>query len=131
MLLYANTLKKQERLKKKQLIDHIYREGYKLFEYPFLMRWEVAALPTKYPAQVLIGVSGKRIKKAVQRNKIKRMMREAYRTNKHIIYPLLDNNDQQMAIAINYIGKKMPQYSDVEQKIIILLQRLADRYEKN
>lgn len=131
MRLYGNTLKKQERLKRKQLIDQIYREGDKVFEYPFLVRWMMADLPTKYPAQVLIGVSGKRIKKAVQRNKIKRRMREAYRTQKHIIYPLLDKNDQQMAIAINYVGKKMPEYSDVEQKIIILLQRLADRYEKS
>lgn len=129
MSLYGKTLKKHERLKKKQLIDQIFREGNKIFEYPLLIRWKVVPLATKYPAQVLISVSRKRFKKAVHRNRIKRLIREAYRCNKHIIYPLLDNNNEQMAVAINYVGQEMPTYKEIEQKIIILLQRLARAYE--
>jgi len=129
MSLYGNTLKKHERLKKKQLIDQIFREGNKIFDHPLLIRWKVVPLATKYPAQVLISVSRKRFKKAVHRNRIKRLIREAYRCNKHIIYPLLDNNNEQMAVAINYVGQKMPTYEEIEQKIIILLQRLARAYE--
>lgn len=131
MNLSINTLSKQERLNRRQLIDQVFAEGKKIFDYPMLMRWSVMPLPTKHPAQVLIGVSKKRFKRAPHRNRIKRLMREAYRKNKHIIYPLLDNNDEQMAIAINYIGKKMPTYEETEQKIIILLQRLARDYEEN
>ncbi len=131
MNLSKNTLSKQERLNRRQLIDQVFAEGKKIFDYPILMRWSLTPVPTKYPAQVLIVVSKKRFKKAPHRNRIKRLMREAYRKNKHIIYPLLDKNDEQMAIAINYIGKKMPTYEETEQKIIILLQRLARDYEEN
>lgn len=129
MSLYGNTLRKYERLKKKQLIDQILSEGNKIFDYPLLIRWKVMPLATKYPAQVLVLVSRKRFKKAVHRNRIKRLIREAYRCNKHIIYPLLDKNKDQMAVAINYVGQKMPTYEEIEQKIIILLQRLARDYE--
>lgn len=131
MNLAGNTLRKHERLRRKQLIDHVFLRGNKIFEYPILLRWSCTTLPTNYPAQVLIGVSKKRFKKATARNRIKRLMREAYRTNKDIIYPLLEKNDDQMAIAINFVGKKMPAYKETEQKIIILLQRLAREYEES
>ena len=131
MSLAKNTLKKHERLRRKQLIDHVFLRGYKLFEYPILFRWSCVELPTNYPVQVLIGVSKKRFKKAAARNRIKRLVREAYRTNKHIIYPLLEKNNEQMALAINFVGKKMPTYKETEQKIIILLQRLARDYEES
>jgi len=131
MNLAKNTLKKHERLRRKQLIGHVFLRGHKLFEYPVLIRWCCVELPTNYPVQVLIGVSKKRFKKAATRNRIKRLVREAYRTNKHIIYPLLEENNEQMAVAINFVGKKMPTYKETEQKIIILLQRLARDYEES
>lgn len=130
MNLKRNTFNKQERLKKKRIIGSVYQHGNKLFDYPILLRWVIDPLPTKYPVQLLVGVSRRYFKKAVERNRIKRLIREAYRKNKHIIYPALETNGEQMAIAINYTGKKMPRYQDIENKIIILLQRLARQYEK-
>ncbi len=124
-----NTLCKYERLKSRKEIESLFAQGGKLFEYPYLMRWQLASLPTKFPAQMLVSVPKKRFRKAVWRIKIKRLIREAYRKNKGDIYGKLAADQKQMAIAIVYVGKEIPSYGDAEKKIIILLQRLLKVYE--
>jgi len=119
------SLKKHERLKSRKAIERVFREGEKVFEYPILIRWKKDALISGYPAQVLVSVSKKNFRKASDRVRIKRLMREAYRKNKLPLYGQLEKNQEQLLIAIVFIGKKMPSYKDIEEKIIILLQRLS------
>lgn len=123
------SLSKYERLKSRKEIDNLFSGGQKLFEYPFLIRWNVTVLDTKFPAQFLVSVPKKRFKKAVDRTRIKRLVREAYRKNKSRLYRKLSADKKQMAIAIVYVGKEMPEYGDTEKKTIILLQRLLQAYE--
>lgn len=124
-----NTLCKYERLKSRKEIESLFAEGGKLFEYPYLMRWHLATLPTKFSAQMLVSVPKKRFRKAVRRIKIKRLIREAYRKNKGDIYDKLAMDKKQMSIAIVYVGKELPSYDDAEKKIILLLHRLLKVYE--
>lgn len=119
------SLKKHERLKSRKAIDHVFNKGEKMFEYPLLMWWEKDTLSTGYPAQVLLSVSKKNFRKATDRVRIKRLMREAYRKNKLPLYAQLEENQEQLLLAIVFIGKKMPSYKEIEEKIIILLQRLS------
>lgn len=119
------SLKKHERLKSRKAIERVFRDGEKGFEYPLLIRWKKDAVPTGYPAQVLVSVSKKNFRKASDRLRIKRLMREAYRKNKLPLYDQLEKNQEQLLIAIVFTGKKMPSYKDIEEKIIILLQRLS------
>ena len=119
------SLKKQERLKSRKGIERVFASGEKILEHPLLMRWEKDSLSTGYPAQVLVSVSKKQFRKATDRVRIKRLMREAYRKNKLPLYAKLEENQEQLLIAIVFIGKKMPVYSEIEEKIIILLQRLS------
>lgn len=79
---------------------------------------------TKYPAQIVFVVSKKRFKKAVNRNKIKRLMREAYRLHKHKLYEHLLQQNQKIVISMVYLGNKPITFPVIEQKIIVLLNEL-------
>ena len=75
------TFKKEERLCNKRLIDGLYHNGSSFLCYPFKATWCLSDLPAPFPAQVLFAVSKKRFKRAVDRNRVKRLMREAYRAD--------------------------------------------------
>ena len=68
----------------------------------------------------------RRFKKAVQRNRIKRLIREAYRTNKPLIF---NNITTQCAFMILYIGKSMPAYDEIRQAMVVLLEKLKQEIE--
>ncbi len=88
-------------------------------------------LDCNYPVQVLINVSQHNFRKAVDRNLLKRRMRETYRKNKHQLYEPLTLNKKQYALSLVYIGKNIANYQDIETIIITIIQRLIKEYEKN
>lgn len=93
---------------------------------PFRVVWLQTGFPGKYPASVLFSVSKKKIKTAVSRNRIKRRMREAYRKNKHILYEPMLPAGKKIALAFIYTSSAESLYTDIERKIILSLQRLAE-----
>jgi len=78
------------------------------------------------PAQVLVSANRKNFKKAVQRNRIKRIIREAYRYNKSGLYEFLTNHEKQCALAIVYTGTSMPDFKQTLKKINAALNRLTE-----
>jgi len=82
-------------------------------------------LDSNYPAQVMISVSKRKIRLAVNRNKIKRKGKEAYRLNKSILYNSLEKRNKKMILCFIYLEKKPLPYAVLEQKIIVLLNRLT------
>jgi ribonuclease P protein component len=69
-------------------------------------------------------VSTRNFKKAVHRNRIKRLMRECYRLQKNQLKALLLENHKNVAIFFVYTGNKMPEYNLVFEKIKTALQKL-------
>lgn len=106
------SLKKTERLSSKKIIDKLFAEGDALLQYPLKIVYLTTKIASQYPAQSAFTASKRSFKHAVTRNHIKRLLRESYRLNKHIIYDGLNN--EQLAIFIIFIGKKIPQYEQVE-----------------
>jgi ribonuclease P protein component len=122
-----NTFCKEERLCSKILIDSLFEEKDKLkfTEYPWMLIAKEVEIDSKYPAQVMFSVSKRKIKLAVNRNKVKRKGKEAYRLNKSSLYDWLEKRNKKLILCFIYLEKKPLPYSLLEEKIIVLLSRLT------
>jgi len=125
------TFTKEERLCNKKLIEQLYHNGSSFLCYPFKASWLLVDAPMQFPAQILFSVAKKRYKRAVDRNLLKRRMREAYRLNKQAyLYDLLKSNDKQIVLSIGFIGKEIAEYGLIEKKMLKLLAQLAAEIAK-
>jgi len=121
-----NTLKKEERLCSKKIIDRLFAEGTSFLCFPLKIVYLQSELPAKYPAQAAFTVSKKNFKKAVKRNLLKRRMRESYRTNKHTLYR---ESDKQLAVFFIYIGKEIIDYQRIEVAMQKALTKLRNEIQ--
>jgi len=78
-----------------------------------------------FPAQVLVSVPKKRFKKAIHRNRLKRLVKEAYRKNKEGFYSLLNQKGLVCLVAFIYTGSQILTFHEVESKIVVILQKLS------
>ncbi|MFW5721308.1 MAG: ribonuclease P protein component [Bacteroidota bacterium] len=77
-----------------------------------------------FPAKILFGASSKIHSSACKRNKIKRLMKEAFRQNKHDFYPFLNQQNVFLIAAFIYTGKQVVSYTEIEKKIIVSLHKI-------
>lgn len=108
-------------------MDELFVSGQTLTVFPFRLVWLETPLLADYPAQMAVSVSKRNFKHAVDRNRLKRLIREAYRKNKFTIYDMAQSLSKQYAIMIIYTGRKMVDYAEVESKIIITLKKFTER----
>ena len=94
------TFSREERLSSRKLIEKIIEDGKSISVNPFRISWTLAELTTAFPAQLAIAVPKRFFKRAVDRNRIKRLIREVYRKNKSGIYDSLKAADKQCAILV-------------------------------
>jgi ribonuclease P protein component len=125
------TFKKEERLCNKRLIDGLFHNGSSFLCYPFKAQWQFVDEPQPFPVQVLLSVSKRRFKRAVDRNLIKRRMREAYRLHKQQhLYNKLNALGKKMVFSLAYIGKDIVPHDFAEKKMLKLLTQLCAEMEK-
>jgi len=112
---------KEERLCSKKLIAELFSKGSSFNLYPLRFVYLKQAQPEASPPRVLVSVSKKYFKKAVDRNRLKRQMREAYRLNKHLL-----RTEEQYSVqllAIIYIGKEKKPFNLIQKKLNLGLER--------
>jgi ribonuclease P protein component len=119
-----NTLGKQERLKSKKLIEKLYAEGDSVKTFPLRMMYVQTAHTSEFPCQVGVSVAKRNYKLAVDRNRLKRLMRETYRLQKQIVYK---NLDEPYVFMISYIGREEIKYEDLYLKMEKLLTLFIDK----
>lgn len=121
-----NTFNKEERLCSRKLLDLLFKDGSSFLLYPFRISYLFVDAPAVFPAQVVINVSKKRFKKAVDRNQIKRRSREAYRLQKGTtLYPVLEGSAQLLIFSVQFVGKKIYEFSFLEKKMDGALKKLV------
>ena len=119
-----NTLGKQERLKSKKLIEKLYSEGDSVKIFPLRMMYVQTVHTSEFPCQVGVSVAKRNYKLAVDRNRLKRLMRETYRLQKQIVY---NNLDRPYVFMISYIGREEIKYEDLYLKMEKLLTLFIDK----
>ena len=124
------TLGKEERLKSRKAIDQLFKEGKSFSFFPFRIVWNYQPMQAA-PLQAGFTVSTKHFKKAVDRNRIRRLMKEAYRLQKNTLQKSLELNNKPTAIFIIYVGKEIPVYALVSEKITAVIERLQKITNEN
>ncbi len=118
------TFKKYERLNSKTTISELYQSGKHINAYPIKIVWKKDQFDDPATVKVVLSVPKRRFKKAVVRNRIKRLLKEAYRKNKTELINELNKRELNISMFVIYHGKEIPNYKEVEEKIILLLRRL-------
>jgi len=127
------TLGSTERVKSKKIAEELFKKGSSFFLYPFIIRKiildkELIQNDTP-PSQLLIAVPKKKLRKAVDRNLVKRRVRESYRLNKYILLDELTN--EKIAFSLVYVAGKPLDFHFLEEKIKEILQRLSNNELEN
>lgn len=140
------TLKKAERLCSKKTIEALFAGGHKSVSvYPIRAVFmpmsggdedgngneksnECCHLAPVNNTQVLISVSKRHFKHAVDRNRVKRQLREAYRLNKHLVLDTLPEG-QHLAIAFIWLSDDLFKSDTIQTKVKKLLMRIAEEHE--
>jgi len=117
------TLKKAERLKRRKIIEQLFSEGRAVTAFPIRLQYKMVDQLT-VPLQAGFSVSSRNFKRAVDRNRIKRLMREAYRLQKLPLEQALQTKEQQLALFLIYTGKELPAYALVKEKVDVVLKKL-------
>jgi ribonuclease P protein component len=116
------TLQKKERLKSRKQIEHLFRAGKNFLLPPYRVYYSIHN--EEQGLQFGTGVSGKNFKKAVDRNRIKRLTREAWRLQKNELNKKLIAVNKQMNVFFIYTGKELPEYKFIFEKINSAVQKL-------
>lgn len=117
--------RRSERLKRKKLLEEVYRNGKPIKAFPFILLYKRCALPSNAPVQLAISVPKRRVNLAVGRNRIKRQVREAFRLEKEPLYNALRTRDTQLGLLLIFVGHHNEVNSQlVREKITELIVRL-------
>jgi ribonuclease P protein component len=122
------TLGKKERLKGRKAIEELFSKGIRLNQGPF----RVVYRPSSQPELRLgVGVSVRHFRKSVDRNRIKRLLREAYRLNKLSLKESLMSKGRGLDLFISYAATDKPDYPTVEKAVKNILNKLLQRINEN
>ena len=121
--------RKEERITKKKTIDLLFEGGAKsICIYPIRMVYTESDETS--PVSILITVPKRKIKKAVDRNRIKRQIREAYRTQKQELLQVVEGNKRKLIVGFIYVGSQVYSSSIIKEHIDSLLAYLVEKQKQ-
>lgn len=118
----ANTFSKNERLKSGKKLQQLFTARQSV--HAGTVRLLYLAEEGSSLLKCGVGLSGRYFKKAVDRNRIKRLLREAYRLQQHDLKTFTEINQKDISIFILYTGKELPQYENIYNAVGVALQKL-------
>ena len=121
-----NKYSKNEKLKSKKAIDYLFSKGKSINAFPIRVIYTKKPTPENTLINAGVVVSKKNIKLAVNRNLIKRRMREAYRLNNQELKSTLNKKGLELDVMFIYSSKEILPFETIERKIKVLLTRLTE-----
>ncbi|PWB28356.1 ribonuclease P protein component [Flavobacterium sp. HTF] len=121
------TYPKNERLKSKTTIGLLFSEGKSVSKYPLRLVYRDEKGEVDEKIKIGVSVSKKYFKKAVDRNYFKRVLRETYRLNKHLLW---DNLEEPYSIMFFYQSKDRLSYEEINTKTIQLFEKFLQQVNK-
>lgn len=117
---------KEEKLKSRKVIQQLFERRTSIHIFPLRLIWgPIEPRFNKYPTQFAVTVPKKRFAKAVDRNRIKRVIREGYRLSKPLFNEQLAEFDQQYGLMFIYTGKKQPTLVEIEKSLKRIRKKLV------
>ncbi len=122
------TLGRNERLKSRKQIERLFKEGKTFSVPPLRVYFSLDKATTEeellFPLHFGVGVSTRNFKKAVDRNRVKRLLREAYRVQKNALKDKVKVKKLTLNLFFIFTGKELPAYDLVYEKVAVALQKL-------
>ena len=121
------TFPRSERLKSKKILERTFAEGEKVKAWPLVVRRLKTELPEEVTCQVMVSVSKRLFKRAVDRNRIKRLLRENWRLQKNALVQSWASDETQNAVVFIYMGKEMPTFEIIEKAMGVAVEKMISK----
>jgi ribonuclease P protein component len=117
---------KTEKLKSRKTLNVLFTKGKSFAVFPVKVFYVVGAV-NENPVKAGVGVSTRNFKKAVDRNRIKRLLRECYRLNKKSLHGKVSRQQKSVSVFFLYVGKELPAYEMLSEKMKAALLKLEEQ----
>jgi len=119
---------RKERLKSRKVIGKLFQEGHSFISYPIRFVWVKMETPlSDFSIQMALTVPKRAFPKAVDRNRLRRRIREAYRLHKHSLYQQLEEQETQYGLMLIYINKTAMDFHEIEKGVKKGLSKLGKK----
>ncbi|NCI47788.1 ribonuclease P protein component [Sediminibacterium soli] len=126
----AYTYGKKEKLKSRKLIEALFAKGRSFSAFPLKVFFSIQPAESEVVLQAGVGVSARNFRKATDRNRIKRLLREAYRLQKTELQAVGESQQKSLALFFLYTGKEMPEANVIQDKMRSALNKLAEQINR-
>lgn len=126
-MMSSQSFQRNEKLKGRKNTDRIFREGKTFLIYPVKVFYVLESVDGTVELKAGVGAGTRNFKKAVDRNRIKRLLRECFRKEKPALQSALLQSNKTMLVFFLYIGKEMPDHLLLRRKMKKITQTLIDR----
>jgi ribonuclease P protein component len=122
-----HTFKKEERISGQKEIDSLFGQGISFISYPLRIVYVEKETDSGVPVSVLVSVPKKKFKRAVKRNRLKRLIRESYRLHKTPLSKQLEEKSRRLLIGFLFVGNEMTGFKEVEAAVVKALNILMEK----
>lgn len=121
---------KKERVTGDKRIEALFSRGRSFMSYPFRVVYLATTPEETTPLSILVSIPKRRIKSSVDRNRMKRLVREAYRQNKHLLASREFAENEHWDVAFVGVSDKRCDYVTVEKGVVKAIKELYRRIEE-